>query len=347
MIFNKHLVISSLLGSLICTFLAGCAELERVNLTDAELQAVRSGSSASTASSVKNPCPDCGKSLAYADEYKLWFCEKEGKYMAEGYDPAKAAKKLPPPVKKFPTPPSAVKKFPTPPSKQPVVKDPCPDCGKSMAYADEYKLWFCESEQKYMPEGFTPSNGPASAAPAVPVAAAPVAVPAPATAKPSPASSGEGVVVFGFETAEGTEASERQDCEYTLSNTNVTQGNSCFKVTLGDSPYPGFAIFEYENNSYAGYKYLAVDVYNPGKQLKNFAFLVDNDRNEENGRYTLDDTIIRPGANTIKLDLSRVRTKLKEGAEEISLIVLFLDKSSDPNLQYPVTLYYDNLRLMK
>ena len=211
-------------GFMICIFLAGCADLERINIPESELQAVKGGKGGS---SVKDPCPDCGKSLAYAEEYKLWFCEKEGKYMAEGFDPAKAAKKFPtPPAKKFPVPAAAAKKFPTPASKKATVENPCPDCGKSLAYAEEFKLWFCEGEQKYMPEGYNPAAAQPAAAVAAPVAVVP-AVAAPVI---TPKASAGGVLVFGFEDTEGTEASENQNCDYSLSSEYVTQGNKCFKA---------------------------------------------------------------------------------------------------------------------
>ncbi|OGS20509.1 MAG: hypothetical protein A2252_01090 [Elusimicrobia bacterium RIFOXYA2_FULL_39_19] len=45
-------------------------------------------------------CPDCAKPLMYIAEYKRWYCEAEQKYMDEGFVPAKAGKKLPPPPPK-------------------------------------------------------------------------------------------------------------------------------------------------------------------------------------------------------------------------------------------------------
>ena len=59
----------------------------------------------------------------------------------------------------------------------------------------------------------------------------------------------------------------------------------------------------------------------------------------------MDDMVLKPGANTIKLDLTRARSKLKEGPEEVGLALFFMDAANDSSVTYPFTLYYDNLRL--
>ena len=76
-------IIELLAGICVCLLLVGCAELERVNMDYYGVSAP----AGSVSKGGKANCPDCGKSLTYVADYKRWYCESEGKYMDEGYNP--------------------------------------------------------------------------------------------------------------------------------------------------------------------------------------------------------------------------------------------------------------------
>ncbi|OGS21205.1 MAG: hypothetical protein A2252_05300 [Elusimicrobia bacterium RIFOXYA2_FULL_39_19] len=135
-----------LLAGFIGLILTGCAELERVNM---DYYGVSGGSSAKAkpGKTGKATCPDCKAPLTYIQDYQRWYCDSEAKYMDEGFDPNKRATPPPPAPKAPPAPPRPA---------APAVKDPCPNCGKTLTYIPDYQRWYCDSEGTYMDEGFQP-----------------------------------------------------------------------------------------------------------------------------------------------------------------------------------------------
>ena len=255
----------------------------------------------------KNACPDCGKSLTYISDYKRWYCESEGKYMDEGYDPAKVVKKLPPPppapAKKLPPPPPAVKKLPPPPP----------------AAAQAVKL------------------------PPPPIATPSRNVPPPPTASAPRASSGAGTLVFGFDELSDFSGSEESSQNIELSGDYATEGTACFKITFESGTYPGFEIYPsgFLVQDFAGYNSLLVDIYNPGPDMKVLGMLIDNDARD---RFTLDEQMIKRGPSTIKVDLRRAIGKLKNNLRP-GTMVFFIEPDLDASIKLPIVLYFDNLRL--
>ncbi len=288
--------------------LTGCAKLAMVNMPD-DMKASYENPSSSSDSA----CPDCKKPLSYISDYKRWYCESEGKYMPEGFDPAKLAAKVPPP-------PPAPKAPPIP--AKPTVKDPCPDCGKTLTYIDDYKRWYCDSEAKYMPEGFAPGAS---------------------VSAPARVSSDGGNLVFGFEQLSNYSGSEDSQQAVSLDSQFNTEGSACFRVEFQSGDYPGFEIYNsgFSLSDWSGRASMLMDVYNPNKDLRIFSIIIDNEARE---RYIQDEIALKNGPNTVKIDLRRTTAKLKSGMQ-MRQIVFYVEPGADPSIPMPFSLYFDNLRL--
>ncbi|OGS21992.1 MAG: hypothetical protein A2252_00420 [Elusimicrobia bacterium RIFOXYA2_FULL_39_19] len=272
MFFRKFKLLVS--GSMVLSFLTA------VSLCFIQVSLLSTGAYAQ----VKDACPSCGKSLSYIKEYSRWYCESEGKYMDEGYDPAKVVKKLPPPpAKKLPPPPGA-KKLPPPPG--------------------------------------MPAKGSSSAA------------------------SGDEALVFSFEDISQLIPNDPEENQSTLipesDSEYVTQGSVALKVSHEGGNYPGMEIpgSVLELKDWSGYKTMLIDVYNPGDKTTTIDIFLANASGQNS---TECDISVKPGKNTIKLNLQRVSSRLRDGMDIARLRIWQLGEA----ITVPSVIYYDNLRLVK
>ncbi|OGS21585.1 MAG: hypothetical protein A2252_00145 [Elusimicrobia bacterium RIFOXYA2_FULL_39_19] len=278
-------------------------------------------------------CPNCSKPLTYIEDYKRWYCESEGKYMDAGFDPnkKKTPPPPPPPVKKLPPPPASASKLPPPPAAKklpppPVsgVKLPPPPTGAA----------------KLPPP---PVSG--VKLPPPPVGAAKLPPPVKRTSRPAAPASAASTMVYSFDTLDNFAPSEGMDQTIELSADYSTEGDACFKLICLGGDYPGFEIYQAGMIAYdwTGYTSLLLDVYNEGPDMRAFSMVFDNDARD---RFTQDEMLLKRGANTLKIDLRRAAAKLKNNLK-MQMIVCYVEGQTQPPIKLPITLYLDNLRVVK
>jgi hypothetical protein len=166
------------------------------------------------------------------------------------------------------------------------------------------------------------------------------------------------LVLFDFETdAEIAgifkENNDTKDYPIEKVTENVTSGKFAMKVTFpdkGDWPGPHFLKFK---NDWSAYDLLKMDVFNPQKEIValNFAgadadagFTTENYFGDYGKRFH-SSFILKPGKNTIELELTGATTEDKERAvnlKNIKRFAFFL--GSRPK---GCVLFFDNMRLEK
>lgn len=135
-------------------------------------------------------------------------------------------------------------------------------------------------------------------------------------------------------------------CRTTFSLTQEfsSHGHSGLWMTLYPDPYPGLSLFlTPEEKQWRGYRYLALEVFNPGNKPLSLAYRIDDRKNPDyadrvNGSFSLE-----PGLNRWRLDLSHMQTsgsKRELDLDRIDKLLFFLVAPSQP-----VELAVDNIRL--
>lgn len=131
---------------------------------------------------------------------------------------------------------------------------------------------------------------------------------------------------------------------FTLSNTYRSHGQSGLSMELYPDAYPGLhLLLTPKERRWRGYRYLALEVFNPGRERVSLAYRIDDRANPDyadrvNGSFALD-----PGLNHLRLDLSQMRTSgSKRGLnlDRIDQLLFFLVAPLQP-----VVLAVDYIRL--
>ena len=131
---------------------------------------------------------------------------------------------------------------------------------------------------------------------------------------------------------------------FRLTGIHRSHGHSGLLMTLYPDLYPGIRPFlPPERRDWRGYRYLALDVFNPGDEPLVLCYRIDDTKAPDyedrvNGSFRL-----RPGENRLRLDLGRLRTSGTNRPLNLGQIwaVLFFQLSPP----HPVTLGLDYIRL--
>ncbi|OGS20710.1 MAG: hypothetical protein A3J83_00025 [Elusimicrobia bacterium RIFOXYA2_FULL_40_6] len=172
---------------------------------------------------------------------------------------------------------------------------------------------------------------------------APVKTEAVEAAYPCTNAAGE-EVIFGFDKID--KVIEKTDEPWPTSfevaeNPGATEGKTALKVNFESGDYPGIRINmgELNKSDLSGYKTLVFDLINEGDQVDTFAVFMEDTKNK---RDTLvDDFVVKKGVNTVKINLMGLARKLD--SKNVKVIAPFITMNGNKN----VTLYFDNLRLVK
>ncbi len=132
---------------------------------------------------------------------------------------------------------------------------------------------------------------------------------------------------------------------YERSQEHVTSGRYSLKMEMYPRViWPGFS--KIIKNSWAGYNYLSLNIFNPAPDPIQISYRIDDRRetppyaDRANGRF-----LLKPGTNTIILNLKELKTSDGKRHLDLSEICSFLLFLHQP--QKKITLYMDDLILTK
>lgn len=153
--------------------------------------------------------------------------------------------------------------------------------------------------------------------------------------------------VFDFETAADLSSLVYQ-CHtwFQLSDRHATKGKKSLKVELyPPAEYPGLK-FVGLKGQWKGARYLLLDIFNPtGKDLTMTIRIDDRPGHPPYEDRVNHRVVLKPGQNTVVLDLAKLRTSGTDRALEPKNVHRFLLFANRP--KGPITIFVDNIRLCK
>ncbi|OGS20249.1 MAG: hypothetical protein A2252_00720 [Elusimicrobia bacterium RIFOXYA2_FULL_39_19] len=153
-------------------------------------------------------------------------------------------------------------------------------------------------------------------------------------------------VICSFSNMTGITPNEGTETLSIVTSLGVTEGASSLKAVLNnDLTYPGLqvddsalSITDWSNT----YSTLFIDVYNGNSTDILLDILLDNTTGT---RYTLTEQTLSPGANPLSVNLDTVRTRWGSNTN-IGNMVIYITTETNSTATYPVSLYFDNMRLL-
>ena len=132
---------------------------------------------------------------------------------------------------------------------------------------------------------------------------------------------------------------------YSLSSLHAVHGRQSLKLEMFPSSYPGLSPF-LKYHDWSDYKSFSFEVYNPLSEKVKLTVRIDDKKQalEYSSRYNRSFTIM-PGANTLTIPFSTLKTSKTERPLELENIYRFLVFMSHPDKKY--VLYLDYFRLLK
>lgn len=135
----------------------------------------------------------------------------------------------------------------------------------------------------------------------------------------------------------------------------VTEGKKCVKAVFSGrtTGWPGFELTNKKMlSNWEKFDFLCIDVFNPSDKAVDLSTRIDDSKTNDNDwtSYFYKTWKIHPGHNTLRIELhqldtfNRVRT-IKP--KDIRKFCLLINYSKPRRKNPPVTLYFDNLRLVK
>lgn len=119
---------------------------------------------------------------------------------------------------------------------------------------------------------------------------------------------------------------------FALTDTPRSHGQSGLMMTLYPGDYPGLRLLLAPGERrWAGYRYLALDVANPGSEMQTLHYRIDDRQNPDYGDRVNGSVLLPPGETRLRLDLIQARTSASGRPLDLDLVqqVILFQTSPD------------------